>query len=139
MDDCIFCKIVKGEVPSSVVYEDELTIAFMDVGHVNPGHTIVSLKPHVQDIYGLDDAQAGAVFRTTAKVARAIKEAMQPKGVTLLQANEAGGWQTVFHFHFHVVPRKTDDAWKMTWGTTNPAKELLDEYAAQIKSVLEKA
>jgi len=97
MSDCVFCKIVAGELPASKVYEDALTIAFMDLGQVNPGHVIVAVKPHVENIYGLGDDLAGAVFRTAAKAALAIKTVMQPEGMTLLQANEKAGWQTVFH------------------------------------------
>lgn len=84
MDECIFCKIVKREVSASIVYEDDLTLAFMDIGHVNPGHTIVALKPHVANIYGLDDTQSASVFRTATRIAQAIKKAMQPAGMTLL-------------------------------------------------------
>jgi histidine triad (HIT) family protein len=78
MDECIFCKIVKREVPASIVYEDDLTLAFMDIGHVNPGHTIVALKPHIANIYGLDDTQSASVFRTATRIAQALKTAMQP-------------------------------------------------------------
>ena len=120
MDECIFCKIVQGELPTSVVYEDDLTLAFMDLGHVNPGHTIVALKPHIENIYGLDDALAAAVFRTATRLAQALKTAMQPAGMTILQANEAAGWQTVSHFHFHVLPRHTNDGAAITWPAKAP-------------------
>jgi histidine triad (HIT) family protein len=122
MDECIFCKIVKREVPASIVHEDDLTLAFMDIGHVNPGHTIVALKPHIANIYGLDDAQAAAVFRTAMRLAQALKKAMQPAGMTLLQANEVAGWQTVFHFHIHVLPRHTDDGAAITWPAKRPPR-----------------
>jgi histidine triad (HIT) family protein len=136
MDECIFCKIVKREVAASIVYEDTLTLAFMDIGHINPGHTIVTLKPHIANIYDLDDSQAAAVFGTAARLAKAVKKAMQPAGMTLLQANEAAGWQTVFHFHIHVLPRQTNDGAALTWPTRNPPREELDRYAAQIKEIL---
>jgi histidine triad (HIT) family protein len=136
MDECIFCKIVKGEVPASVVYEDDLTLAFMDLGHVNPGHTIVALKPHIENIYGLDDALAAAVFRTATRLAQALKTALQPAGMTLLQANEAAGWQTVSHFHFHVLPRHTHDGAAITWPAKRPLREELERYAAQVRAAL---
>ena len=72
MTDCVFCKIVARQIPATVVHEDAETLAFMDIGQVNPGHVLVACKAHVENIYGLSDAQAGAVFRAVAKVARAV-------------------------------------------------------------------
>ena len=105
MSDCVFCKIVAGQIPSTKVHEDELTLAFMDIGEVNPGHVLVTVKPHVENIFGLDDTLAAAVFRTAARVARAVQKAYAPEGVTLYQANGAAAGQTVYHFHLHLVPR----------------------------------
>lgn len=136
MEACIFCKIVKKEVPASIVYEDNLTLAFMDIGHVNPGHTIVALKRHIANIYGIDDSEAAAVFRTATRIAQALKQAMQPAGMTLLQANEVAGWQTVFHFHIHVLPRHTNDGAALTWPATRPSREELDHYASRVKAAL---
>ncbi len=137
MTECIFCKIVKGEAPASVVYEDKLTMAFMDLGQVNPGHAIVIVKPHIQDIYTLDKTLAGAVFNTAEQVAKAVKKAMKTDGITLLQANEAAGWQTVCHFHFHVLPRHTNDELMLTWPAKNPPKEELNRLAEQVKAAFE--
>jgi histidine triad (HIT) family protein len=136
MDECIFCKIVSKETAAAVVYEDKDTIAFMDLGQVNPGHVIVAVKPHVQDIYTLNDDLSAGVFRTTTRIAQAVKKAMQPEGMILLQANEAAGWQTVFHFHIHVLPRHKKDGVTITWPAKNPAKEELDRLAQQVKSAL---
>ena len=136
MSDCIFCKIVGKEAPAAVVYEDENTIAFMDLGQVNPGHVIVAVKPHIQDIYALTDELAASFFQTAARIARAVKKAMQPEGVTLLQANEAVGFQTVFHLHLHVLPRHTNDGVKLTWPAKNPAIEELDRLSHQVKAAI---
>jgi histidine triad (HIT) family protein len=141
MDECIFCKIANGEVPAAVVYEDEQTMAFMDIGQVNPGHVIVAVKPHIRDIYTLTDEMAAAFFQTAARVARAVKKAMQPEGVTLLQANEEVGFQTVFHLHLHVLPRHPDDRHPddgvtLTWPAKNPAVEELDRLAQQVKAAI---
>lgn len=136
MDECIFCKIANGEVPAAVVYEDEQTMAFMDIGQVNPGHVIVAVKPHIRDIYTLTDEMAAAFFQTAARVARAVKKAMQPEGVTLLQANEEVGFQTVFHLHLHVLPRHPDDGVTLTWPAKNPAMEELDRLAQQVKAAI---
>ncbi len=136
MDECIFCKIASGEAAAAVVYEDKHTIAFMDIGQVNPGHVIVAVKPHIQDIYTLTDELAASFFQTAARVARAVKKTMQPEGVTLLQANEAVGFQTVFHLHLHVLPRHTDDGVTLTWPAKNPAIEELDRLAQQVKAAI---
>ena len=134
MSECVFCKIVAGEIPSVKVYEDDDTLAFMDLGQVNPGHVIVTVKPHVQDVYGLNDDLAAAVFRTATHIAQSVKRAMKPEGITLLQANEKAGWQTVLHFHIHVLPRHQDDGVTVTWPAKNPPKDLLVEYANKIKT-----
>jgi len=136
MDECIFCKIASGEAAAAVVYEDKHTIAFMDIGQVNPGHVIVAVKPHIRDIYTLTDELAASFFQTAARVARAVKKTMQPEGVTLLQANEAVGFQTIFHLHLHVLPRHTDDGVNLTWPAKNPAIEELDRLAQQVKAAI---
>jgi histidine triad (HIT) family protein len=133
MSDCVFCKIAAGELPAAKVYEDAQTIAFMDLGQVNPGHVIVAVKPHVENIYTLDDDLAAAVFQTAAKVARAVKTAMRPEGMTLLQANEKAGAQTVFHFHLHVLPRHGEDGVTFTWPAKHPSQEELKRLAEQVK------
>jgi len=91
-----------------------MTLACMDLGHVNPGHTIVAVKPHIENIYGLDAPLAAAVFRTATRLTHALKNVMWPAGMTLLQANETAGWQTVRHFHFHVLPRHVDNGATIT-------------------------
>ena len=136
MDECIFCKIVSGEASAAVVYEDEHTLAFMDIGQVNPGHVIVAVKPHIQDIYTLADELAAAFFQTATRIARAVKKAMQPEGITLLQANEAAGFQTVFHFHLHVLPRQADDGVNLTWPAKNPGMDELERLAQQVKAAI---
>jgi len=136
MADCIFCKIVSGQIPSSKVYEDSQILAFMDAGQVNPGHVIVAVKPHVKTIYDLNTDLAAAVFRAAAKIAKAVKVSMQPAGMTLLQANEKAGWQTVEHFHIHVLPRHLEDGVTFTWPAKNPPRAELDRLADRVKGGL---
>lgn len=136
MADCIFCKIVSGQVPSSKVYEDSQVLGFMDAGQVNPGHVIVAVKPHVPYIYDLNADSAAAVFQAAARIAKAVKASMQPAGMTLLQANEKAGWQTVEHFHLHVLPRHLEDGVTFTWPAKNPPREELDRLAEKVKSGL---
>jgi histidine triad (HIT) family protein len=137
MSDCVFCKIVAGQIPAAKVHEDGLTLAFMDIGAVNPGHVLVAAKPHVENIFGLDDRLAAAVFQTAARVARAVKKAYSPEGVTLYQANGAAAGQTVFHFHLHLVPRYDQDGMALAWPTKNPPREQLEANAAKLRAALE--
>ena len=132
MTDCIFCRIVAKQIPASILCEDEHTLAFMDLGQVNPGHVLVATKAHVDNVFGLDDAQAGAVFRTVARVARASRDAFGSPGMNLFQANGKVGGQTVFHFHMHVLPRWENDGMSLAWPVKNPPREKLEEYAARI-------
>jgi histidine triad (HIT) family protein len=119
MADCVFCKIMAKQIPATVVHEDEHTLAFMDIGQVNPGHVLVALKKHAENIFALDDAQAAAVFRSAAKVARAIRGAFEPQGLSVYQANGAAAGQTVFHLHIHLVPRYEGDGMALTWPVKN--------------------
>ena len=139
MADCVFCKLVAKQIPAAVVHEDDQTIAFMDIGQVNPGHVLVAVKQHAESIFELDEAQAGAAFRTAAKVARAIRAAFQPQGLSGLsvyQANGAVAGQTVLHFHLHLVPRHEADGMALSWPVKNPPREKLAEYAEKIRAKL---
>jgi len=133
MADCVFCRIVAKQIPASVVHEDEHTLAFMDLGQVNPGHVLVAAKAHAENVYALDDVQAAAVFRTVAGVARAIHAAFAPEGLSVYQANGKAAGQTVFHLHVHLVPRYENDGMSLTWPVKNPPRERLEEYAAKVR------
>jgi histidine triad (HIT) family protein len=137
MSECVFCDIVSGRIPSAKVHEDEMTLTFMDIGAVNPGHVLVTVKPHVENIYGLNDAFAAAVFRTAARVARALKAAYEPEGITLYQANGVAAGQTVFHFHLHLVPRYARDGLRITWPAKHRSREQLEADAARLRAALE--
>ena len=136
MSDCVFCKIVARQIPATVVHEDAETLAFMDIGQVNPGHVLVACKAHVENVYGLSDAQAAAVFRAVAKVAKAVRAAFDPPGLSIYQANGRPAGQTVFHLHLHVLPRHDADGMQLTWPVKNPPREKLEEYAARIRARL---
>ncbi len=136
MSDCVFCRIVARQIPATVVHEDEHTLAFMDLGQVNPGHVLVALKPHAENLYALDDAQAAAVLQAAAKVARAIRDAFSPAGLSVYQANGQAAGQTVFHYHVHLVPRHEGDGMALSWPVKNPPREKLEDYAARIRASL---
>jgi len=133
MEPSVFTRIVRGEVPAAKVYEDEHTIAFMDAGQVNPGHVIVATRRQVATILDLDDELAGALFRTAARVARAVDAAFGPDGITVLQANRPAGWQTVPHVHLHVLPRYEGDGVGLVWPRKDPPFEQLRELAGRIR------
>jgi histidine triad (HIT) family protein len=134
--ECVFCKIAAGVLPASLVYRDEATIAFMDIAPIAPGHVLVATTAHVENIYGLDDARAGALFQTAARVARAIKQALRAEGLTLLQANGRPGGQVVMHVHVHLIPRRAGDGLGFVWPAGQPARADLDRLAGAIRGGL---
>jgi histidine triad (HIT) family protein len=134
---CIFCKIVAGEIPAAKVYEDDLTVAFMDIGQVNPGHVLVASKRHAVTVLDLTAEEAAAVMQTAQRIAHAAQQAFAPDGITLFQANGAAGGQTVFHFHMHVLPRHEGDGMALTWPRKEPAMPLLQHYAQQLQTALQ--
>jgi len=132
MSATIFARIIQREIPAAIVYEDELTIAFMDAGQINPGHVIVATKAHVETILDLDDEAAGALFRTAARIARAVEAAFHPDGITVLQTNRPAGWQTVPHVHLHVLPRHDGDGVTLGWPRKEPSFTELQSLASRL-------
>lgn len=104
MSNCVFCKIVDGEIPSYKIYEDENVIAILDISQATKGHTLVISKKHYKNLYDIDDKLAGDIFRVVPKIANAIKNAFNPIGLNVL-INTEKPLQTVFHFHLHIIPR----------------------------------
>ena len=133
---CLFCKLVAGEIPSARVYEDALTLAFMDIGQVNPGHVLVATKRHAATLLDITPEEAAAVMQTAQRVAAAIQATFEPPGITLLQANGREGDQTVFHFHMHVVPRHAGDGIALTWPRKNPDAAVLRDYADRLAAAI---
>ncbi|MGH9593982.1 MAG: HIT family protein, partial [Bryobacteraceae bacterium] len=130
------CKIVAGQIPATRVYEDEHTLAFMDIGQVNPGHVLVAVKKHAESLYALDNAQAAAAALTSARLSRAIRDTFKPEGLSVYQANGKAAGQTVFHYHVHLLPRHAGDGMELTWPVKNPPREELEGYASRIRAAL---
>lgn len=107
-DDCIFCKIVSGEIPSRKIYEDEDVIAIMDLNPTSKGHSLIIPKEHYTDIYDIDEETAAKIMRTAKKLAIQMTKALGCDGFNLLQNNGAVAGQTMFHFHLHLIPRYKD-------------------------------
>ncbi|WP_283678291.1 HIT family protein [Lentilactobacillus sp. Marseille-Q4993] len=134
MKDCIFCKIVAGEIPSYTVYEDDVVKAFLDISQGTPGHTLVIPKKHVPNIFEYDEELAAQVFSRIPKIARAVKESNPDiQGMNIVNNNGQIAYQSVFHSHFHLVPRYTaNDDFGMTF------KDNSNKYDAdQLKAIQE--
>ncbi|MFI6325551.1 HIT family protein [Nonomuraea sp. NPDC050556] len=125
-EECVFCAIVHRRTPAAVVFEDDLTMAFLDITAVTDGHTLVIPKRHAKDLWDIPEADAVAVMRTVHRMARRIRETLSPDGLTLFQANGAAGWQDVFHLHVHLVPRTDDDHLHRPWSATPVPLEALE-------------
>ncbi|WP_407889545.1 HIT family protein [Levilactobacillus sp. N40-8-2] len=130
-DDCIFCKILKGDIPSYTVYEDNIVKAFLDISQGTPGHTLVIPKTHVKDIFAYDSDLAAAVFSRIPRIARAV-QASNPAitGMNIVNNNGKVAYQSVFHSHFHLVPRYTDDDDFQMIFKDNSGNYTPDDYAA---------
>ena len=113
--DCLFCKIVAGELPSTIVGEDERTVAFMDINPATRGHVLVIPRAHSEDLLGIDPEDLRAVAVASQRQATRAKERLRADGVNLVTSCGAVAWQTVFHFHMHVIPRYADDPLRLPW------------------------
>jgi histidine triad (HIT) family protein len=113
--DCIFCKIVAGELPSRIVDEDERTIAFMDIAPATRGHALVIPRAHAVDLLSIEEEDLLAVAVAARRLATHAKERLGADGVNLLNSCGASAWQTVFHFHMHVIPRYDGDPLRLPW------------------------
>jgi histidine triad (HIT) family protein len=127
MDDCLFCKIVAGEIPSTRVYEDERTIAFMDINPGTVGHLLVIPRKHAKDLLAIEPEDLAACAQTAQRMAERVKKRLGADGVNVLNSCGQQAWQTVFHFHLHVIPRYEGDPLRLPW---QPAPGDRDEIAA---------
>ncbi|NTV87124.1 MAG: HIT family protein [Burkholderiaceae bacterium] len=129
----VFEKLLSGEWPCAMVYEDDRVFAFMDAGQVNDGHVIVATKRPFETLLDMDEETAAALMRAAWKIARGVQEAFAPDGITVLQANGVAGWQTVPHAHLHVLPRYLNDGVELTWPRKEPGMARLRELAQRIR------
>jgi histidine triad (HIT) family protein len=113
--DCIFCKIVAGDVPATIVDEDERTVAFMDIAPATRGHALVIPRAHSIDLLSIDREDLSAVALACQRLASRAKERLGAEGVNLLNSCGSVAWQTVFHFHVHVIPRYASDPLRLPW------------------------
>jgi histidine triad (HIT) family protein len=113
--DCIFCMIIAGEIPGQIVEEDERTVAFMDVNPATRGHALVVPRRHARDLLEIEQGELTATMIAAQRLARRIHERLRADGVNLINACGSTAWQSVFHFHVHVIPRYADDPLRLPW------------------------
>jgi histidine triad (HIT) family protein len=115
MDDCVFCAIVAGRAPAHRLLEDEHTVSFLNIAPATTGHALVVPRRHADGLWDLEDEEHAQVARAASRVARLLRVALEPAGVNLVQATGTAAWQSVFHFHTHVVPRYRADELQLMW------------------------
>ena len=135
MGDCIFCKIIRGELPATKVYEDEQCVAFLDIHPTAPGHTLVVPKTHGEDLLGCAPEAAASMIKAAQKIAPAIAKATGAEGFNLGVNNGRAAGQIIFHLHMHIIPRRSDDGLK-SWGHRDYAEGEMVRIADQIRARL---
>ena len=137
MSDCLFCKIINGEIPSTKVYEDEHVFAFMDIMPLTKGHTLLIPKTHCQDLFEMPETVAANLYKAAPKVANAIKAAFNPLGLNTVNNNGAAAGQTVFHYHLHLIPRyDKSDGFMFEWNSKKLDMSEIASYGEQISKHL---
>ncbi len=136
MENCIFCKIIAGEIPSTTVYEDEDFKAILDINPAARGHVVILPKRHAANIYEIPDEDAAKILPVAKKIATALRDAFGCDGVNILQNNGEAAGQTVFHLHVHVIPRFAGDDVRIKWTqgvTPGDMEEIAEEIRTRIK------
>ncbi len=140
MEDCLFCKIVRGEIPSVKVYEDDMVFAFEDINPISRGHTLIIPKKHSENIWEIDEESLTAIHRASGKIAQAIKKALDVTGVAVLQLNGKSVNQLVMHYHLHLIPRESDGPeipltqWELVQGDMEEIKEVGNRIAEAVEA-----
>ena len=137
--DCVFCRIVAGAAPASVVYTDDRTVAFLDIAPITPGHLLVVPRTHAETLSELDPEIGGLLFRTGQRLAAGLRmSGVRADGVNFFLADGAPAGQEVFHVHLHVLPRWKGDGFKLNFRSGSPSRADLDATAVEIRAGLER-
>jgi histidine triad (HIT) family protein len=131
--DCIFCKIVAGELPGQIVDQDERTVAFMDISPATRGHALVVPRTHVKDLLAIESEDLDATIAAAQRLARRMGARLGADGVNLLNSCGSAAWQTVFHFHVHVIPRYSGDPLRLPWTPVPGDREDIAEAAQALR------
>jgi histidine triad (HIT) family protein len=137
MSDCVFCKIRDGQIPSVKIHEDEHTLAIMDINPINSGHCLVITKTHAPTVWDAQPADLQAAITSAKKVALAIRDTLKPDGLNMLQANGPAAFQSVPHFHLHLIPRWTGDGKGFDWTVVPGNREAIMKMGERIRSALQ--
>jgi histidine triad (HIT) family protein len=138
MEGCIFCKIVKGEIPCFKILEDDRVLSFADVNPINTGHTLIIPKRHAENIWEIDGEDLAAIHRASLKIAKAMKTSLNPDGIAFLQLNGRAVNQIVMHYHLHLIPRRSSDPkltmteWELVPGDMTAIGKTAEKIAAAI-------
>lgn len=136
MDECIFCKIINGQIPAKKVYEDDYVLAILDIAPANKGHIVIIPKSHSKNIFSLDDDYVKRCFLLSKRIANSLMKVLNCDGVNILQNNEIAAGQTVFHFHIHVIPRFNNDSCIIHWVPAEYHEDEMDFLSEKISSSL---
>lgn len=132
-DDCIFCKLANGDIPTNALYEDDIIKAIFDLSPASKGHILILTKEHFDNIFSIDEETAAHVFKVAAKLAKAIREALNCDGMNILQNNGEISGQSVFHFHMHIIPRYEGDNVKIAWKQGDITEDEIKDMIIKIK------
>jgi len=130
MEDCLFCKIIKKEIPITKIYEDKSTLAFLDINPVNPGHTLVIPKKHSRNLFDIEKKDLEELINTVQKISKAIKKGIEADGINIIWNNESSAGQIIFHTHIHIIPRFKNDGlrhWKGKVYQKNEAEKVAEK------------
>jgi len=136
MTDCVFCKLRDGQIPSMKIFEDDVTIAFMDINPINSGHCLVITKAHAANLYEADVTDLQAAMATAQRVAVAIRDGLKPDGLNMLQANGPAAFQSVTHFHLHLIPRWNNDGKGFDWKLVPGNREQIMKVGERLRALL---
>jgi histidine triad (HIT) family protein len=134
MDGCIFCKIVKGEIPCAKVYEDKDVLAFLDISPVHKGHALVIPKKHYSDIFDIPEDELKKVISAVKKVSKAVMQAVNADGISINQSNKSAAGQVVMHYHVHIIPRFSNDGLRLWPKGADYSEKEMQQVAEKIKS-----
>lgn len=136
MSDCVFCKLRDGQIPSMKIFEDDMTIAFMDINPINSGHCLIITKVHAPNLYEAEVADLQAAVATAQRVAVAIRDGLKPDGLNMLQANGPAAFQSVPHFHLHLIPRWNNDGKGFDWKLVPGNREQIIKVGERLRALL---
>lgn len=132
-DDCIFCKLANGDIPTNSIYEDDIVKVIFDANPASKGHVLILPKEHFDDVYALDDETAAHIFKVAVKISKAYKQALDYDGLNIVQNNGETAGQTVFHFHMHIIPRYKGDMVNIGWKPGKADDQIINEIKSKVE------